>query len=87
MGRNRLVGQFIIDGLDALGPIDGLKDALARLGKFSGRFGSGFQSITTIRETPKPHATERGERSHRLVFEGAIPVIGEHRVNAGGHRR
>jgi len=28
---------FAIDELDALGPIDGLKDALARLRKFGGR--------------------------------------------------
>ena len=29
---------FVVDELDALGAIDGLKDALARLRKFGGRF-------------------------------------------------
>jgi type IV secretory pathway TraG/TraD family ATPase VirD4 len=36
---------FGIDELDALGPIDGLKDALARLRKFGGRCILGLQSI------------------------------------------
>ena len=36
---------FIVDELDALGVIDGLKDALARLRKFGGRCVLGFQSI------------------------------------------
>jgi len=36
---------FVVDELDALGPIDGLKDALARLRKFGGRCVLGFQSI------------------------------------------
>jgi type IV secretory pathway TraG/TraD family ATPase VirD4 len=40
---------FIIDELDALGPIDGLKDALARLRKFGGRCVLGFQSIAQMR--------------------------------------
>lgn len=39
---------FIIDELDALGPIDGLKDALARLRKFGGRCVLGFQSIAQV---------------------------------------
>jgi type IV secretory pathway TraG/TraD family ATPase VirD4 len=42
---------FIIDELDALGPIDGLKDALARLRKFGGRCVLGFQSIAQISGT------------------------------------
>jgi hypothetical protein len=36
---------FIVDELDALGPIDGLKDALARLRKFGGCCVMGIQSI------------------------------------------
>lgn len=36
---------FIVDELDALGEIDGLKDALARLRKFGGRCVLGLQSI------------------------------------------
>ena len=39
---------FVVDELDALGAIDGLKDALARLGKFGGRFLLGFQSIARV---------------------------------------
>ncbi|MGH8228604.1 MAG: type IV secretion system DNA-binding domain-containing protein [Steroidobacteraceae bacterium] len=42
---------FVIDELDALGPIDGLKDALARLRKFGGRCILGFQSIAQVRGT------------------------------------
>jgi hypothetical protein len=39
---------FIVDELDALGEIDGLKDALARLRKFGGRCALGFQSIAQV---------------------------------------
>lgn len=42
---------FVIDELDALGPIDGLKDALARLRKFGGRCVLGFQSIGQVAQT------------------------------------
>ena len=42
---------FVIDELDALGPIDGLKDALARLRKFGGRCILGFQSIAQVSGT------------------------------------
>ncbi len=42
---------FIIDELDALGEIDGLKDALARLRKFGGRCVLGFQSIAQVSAT------------------------------------
>ncbi len=42
---------FVIDELDALGPIDGLKDALARLRKFGGRCILGFQSIGQVAQT------------------------------------
>ena len=39
---------FFIDELDALGAIDGLKDALARLRKFGRRCVLGFQSIAQV---------------------------------------
>src|ERR1700690_3036836 len=42
---------FIVDELDALGEIDGLKDALARLRKFGGRCVLGFQSIAQVSGT------------------------------------
>jgi hypothetical protein len=42
---------LVVDELDALGPIDGLKDALARLRKFGGRCVLGFQSIAQVRGT------------------------------------
>ena len=42
---------FIVDELDALGPIDGLKDALPRLRKFGGRCVLGFQSIAQVSGT------------------------------------
>src|SRR5208337_1266211 len=48
-GSKRL--WFVIDELDALGPIDGLKDALARLRKFGGRCVLGFQSIAQVSST------------------------------------
>ena len=40
---------FVIDELDALGAIDGLKDALTRLRKFGGRCVLGLQSIAQVR--------------------------------------
>jgi type IV secretory pathway TraG/TraD family ATPase VirD4 len=48
-GDHRL--WFIVDELDALGPIDGLKDALARLRKFGGRCVLGFQSVAQVAGT------------------------------------
>jgi type IV secretory pathway TraG/TraD family ATPase VirD4 len=42
---------FVVDELDAVGPIDGLKDALARLRKFGGRCVLGFQSIAQVSNT------------------------------------
>jgi hypothetical protein len=42
---------FMVDELDALGEIDGLKDALARLRKFGGRCVLGFQSISQVSGT------------------------------------
>lgn len=45
---------FVVDELDALGEIDGLKDALARLRKFGGRCVLGFQSIAQVSSTYGP---------------------------------
>jgi hypothetical protein len=42
---------FVIDELDALGKIDGLKDALARVRKFGGRCILGFQSVAQVAST------------------------------------
>lgn len=42
---------FVVDELDALGQIDGLKDALARVRKFGGRCVLGFQSIAQVSGT------------------------------------
>jgi type IV secretory pathway TraG/TraD family ATPase VirD4 len=39
---------FVVDELDAVGQIDGLKDALARLRKFGGRCVLGFQSVAQV---------------------------------------
>jgi type IV secretory pathway TraG/TraD family ATPase VirD4 len=41
----------VVDELDAVGQIDGLKDALARLRKFEGRCVLGFQSIAQVSST------------------------------------
>jgi type IV secretory pathway TraG/TraD family ATPase VirD4 len=41
----------VVDELDALGAIDGLKDALARLRKFGGRCVLGFQSVSQVSST------------------------------------
>lgn len=42
---------FVVDELDAVGTIDGLKDALARLRKFGGRCVLSFQSIAQVSST------------------------------------
>jgi len=42
---------FVVDELDALGAIHGLKDALARLRRFGGRCVLGFQSIAQVSGT------------------------------------
>lgn len=42
---------FVVDELDSLGAIEGLKDALARLRKFGGRCVLGFQSIAQVSST------------------------------------
>ena len=53
-GDHRL--WFAMDELDALGEIDGLKDALARLRKFGGRGAIGLQSISQASATYKAAA-------------------------------
>jgi type IV secretory pathway TraG/TraD family ATPase VirD4 len=45
---------FVVDELDAVGAIDGLKDALARLRKFGCRCVLGFQSIAQVSSTYGP---------------------------------
>lgn len=45
---------FVVDELDALGQIDGLKDALARLRKFDARCVLGFQSVAQVSSTYGP---------------------------------
>lgn len=42
---------FVVDELDALGAIEGLKDAIARLRKFGGRCVLGFQSVAQVSST------------------------------------
>ena len=85
---------FVVDELDALGPIDGLKDALARLRKFGGRCVLGFQSIAQVsihlrtrrgadhrrelRELPDPALLRIGERRHGPLREPKL--IGEREV-------
>lgn len=49
-GANRRL-WFVVDELDSLGAIDGLKDALARLRKFNGRCVLGFQSLAQVSST------------------------------------
>jgi type IV secretory pathway TraG/TraD family ATPase VirD4 len=49
---------FVVDELDALGSIEGLKDALARLRKFGGRCVLGFQSIAQVSATYGNHAAQ-----------------------------
>jgi type IV secretory pathway TraG/TraD family ATPase VirD4 len=50
-GEQKASLWFVVDELDALGQIDGLKDALARLRKFNGRCVLGFQSIAQVSST------------------------------------
>jgi type IV secretory pathway TraG/TraD family ATPase VirD4 len=51
MGEGDWRTWFAVDELDALGPIDGLADALPRLRKFGGRCALGFQSISQVSTT------------------------------------
>ena len=59
---------FIIDELDALGAIDGLKDALTRVRKFGGRCVLGFQSIA------QPRASY-GEAQSSSIIENCSSTI------------
>jgi Type IV secretion-system coupling protein DNA-binding domain len=69
---------FIVDELDALGAIDGLKDALARLRKFGGRCVLGFQSIAQVSST-----YGRGQ-AHTIVENCGITVILRCSASEGG---
>ena len=51
---------FHVDELDALGRIEGLKDAQARLRKFGGRVAIGFQSFAQVKQI-------YGEGSHTII--------------------
>jgi hypothetical protein len=69
---------FAVDELDALGQIDGLKDALARLRKFGGRCVLGFQSIAQV-------ATTYGEGdAHTIVENCGNSVIFRCSASEGG---
>jgi hypothetical protein len=69
---------FVVDELDALGQIDGLKDALARLRKFGGRCVLGFQSIAQV-------ATTYGEGdAHTIVENCGNSVIFRCSASEGG---
>ena len=59
---------FVVDELDALGAIDGLKDALARLRKFGGRCVLGFQSIAQVSGT-------YGEAEARTIVENCATTL------------
>jgi type IV secretory pathway TraG/TraD family ATPase VirD4 len=59
---------FVVDELDALGAIDGLKDALARLRKFGGRCVLGFQSIAQVSGT-------YGESEARTIVENCATTL------------
>ena len=63
---------FIVDELDALGPIDGLKDALARLRKFGGRCVLGFQSVAQVSSTLRPR---RSPDHRRELQQHADPAL------------
>jgi type IV secretory pathway TraG/TraD family ATPase VirD4 len=69
---------FVIDELDALGQIDGLKDALARLRKFNGRCLLGFQSLAQVSST-----YGQGE-AHTLVENCANTLILRCSASEGG---
>jgi len=75
-GNRRL--WFVIDELDALGPIDGLKDALARLRKFDGRCVLGFQSIAQVSSS-----YGQGE-AHTIVENCSNSVIFRCAASEGG---
>ncbi len=59
---------FVIDELDALGRINGLKDALARLRKAGGRCVLGFQSIAQV-------STIYGQGDARTIVENCSNTL------------
>jgi type IV secretory pathway TraG/TraD family ATPase VirD4 len=59
---------FVVDELDALGAIDGLKDALARLRKFGCRCVLGFQSIAQVSST-------YGQSSAQTIVENCANAL------------
>jgi type IV secretory pathway TraG/TraD family ATPase VirD4 len=69
---------FAVDELDAVGQIDGLKDALARLRKFGGRCLLGFQSIAQVSST-----YGQGE-AHTLVENCGNTLILRSSASEGG---
>lgn len=69
---------FVVDELDALGQVDGLKDALARLRKFDGRVILGFQSIAQVSST-----YGHGE-AHTLVENCSNTLILRSSASEGG---
>jgi hypothetical protein len=75
-GGNRRL-WFVVDELDALGPIDGLKDALARLRKFDGRGVLGLQSIAQVSST-------YGGDAHTIVENCGNTVILRASASEGG---
>jgi type IV secretory pathway TraG/TraD family ATPase VirD4 len=70
---------YVVDELDALGAIDGLKDALARLRKFGGRCVLGMQSIAQVRAC-------YGEADARTIIEncGSSLILRCSASEAGG---
>jgi type IV secretory pathway TraG/TraD family ATPase VirD4 len=69
---------FVVDELDAVGQIDGLKDALARLRKFGGRCVLGFQSVAQVSSS-----YGNGE-AHTLVENCANSLILRSSASEGG---
>ncbi len=69
---------FIVDELDALGQIDGLKDALARVRKFGGRCVLGFQSLAQV------SSTYGAGEAHTLVENCANTLILRCSASEGG---
>jgi hypothetical protein len=69
---------FVVDELDAVGQIDGLKDALARLRKFGGRCVLGFQSLAQVSST-----YGQGE-AHTLVENCGNSLILRSSASEGG---
>ncbi|HEY6456126.1 MAG TPA: type IV secretion system DNA-binding domain-containing protein [Steroidobacteraceae bacterium] len=69
---------FVVDELDAVGQIDGLKDALARLRKFGGRCVLGFQSVAQVSSTYGNGA------AHTIVENCANSLILRSSASEGG---